>query len=135
MSSSISLAQLSRIDVSYDSLTDNTATITITGHGPAKPEPTTGFQNTIEFVQDDTTPLKFYVSYLPETPESDAPPALDTWQSKKTFQAALGDGAHQTVAVTVVFFSTETGGELSLTLAGVFLGGTVSEGDPSDAPF
>lgn len=114
MSTFISLVEANFIKVSYDSLADNTASITVSGCGPYKPEGVPGFKTPINIVQDTSNPLKFYVTYQRE---SFAPPEGDVWNLTKTFEVSVGEGEHGTINIIVAIYGSEVGGELDLSFS------------------
>ncbi|KAH0563238.1 hypothetical protein GP486_002193 [Trichoglossum hirsutum] len=130
MSTFISLVEANLIKVSYDSLTDNTASVTISGSGPYKPEGVPGFKTPISIVQDASNPLKFYTTYQQE---SFAPPEGDVWNLTETFEAPLGEGDHGTINIIVAIYGSEVGGELDLTFS-LFPGLSSATGDASGDP-
>jgi hypothetical protein len=127
----ISLVKANLIKVSYDSLQDHTASLTISGSGPFEPVGVSGYKNPIEFFQDEENPLKFYASYLPE---SLIPADGDSWTQTNKFTATLTDSQLEHIDITVVIFGNSEDGEKELAFNFLLVGFGSAQGDAEGEP-
>jgi len=128
----ISLVKAHIITVSWDSLDDHTATITVSGAGYYQPNDGPGSGNPVWFVQDATNPLKFSASYWER---GFAPVQGDQWQVKATFKVPLDDTQLEHINVKVAVYGEVEKGEKELEFNSLFPGLGSTLGDSEGRPF
>jgi len=133
MASFISLVKAHIITVSWDSLDDHTATITVSGAGYYEPVDAPGSKNPVWFVQDAENPLKFSATYWENG--RFGPVQGDQWQVKATFKVALDDTQLEHIDAVVVLYGQEEQGEKELAFNHLFPGLASTLGDSEGRPF
>ena len=127
----ISLVKAHHINVSWDSLEDHTATITVSGAGIYEPTDVPSYKNPVWFVQDPSNPLKFSASYWER---GFAPAQGDQWQAKATYKVTLDDSQLRNINVTVAVYGQEEKSEKEISFF-LFPGLGSGQGDPNGEPF